>query len=131
MRLREWDWDKQAFVEVDYPDAPIAEFINWLRTTKAWHADPEIVHRKLLYLNKGFSEHRQSIVEAQAATARNMAAKAEVDRLLAKRNPARSEEQRARNRENLAKARAAKARKQVALKAAQTLAPDGELPRDF
>lgn len=104
MKLREWDWDKQAFVEVDYPDAPIVQFMNWLRHTKAWHEDVELVHRKVLYLNKGFAEHRQAQVEALALTARNVTA-----------SPAPVEPTRAEvNRANLAKARAAKAARRAA-----------------
>lgn len=118
MKLREWDWDRQAFVETDYPDGPIVEFVNWLRTTKAWHADPELVHRKLLHLNRGFAEHRQSVVEAAVETAKNMTASAK-------------ERRAAVNRENLKKARAAQARKRELARVAQTLSPDGELPRDL
>lgn len=118
MKLKDWGWDAQNYIETEYPDAPIAEFINFLRTTKAWHADPEIVHRKLLTLNRVFAEHRQAIVEAKIATAKNMTAEA-------------AELRRARNRENLRKARFAKAEKRRLEQVALQLAPDGELPRDL
>jgi hypothetical protein len=118
MRLSEWNWDAQNFEHVDYPDAPIVEFLNWLRTTKAWHADPEAVHRKLRKLNQLFADHRQALVEAAVATARNMTADVRAKRA-------------AKNRENLAKARAVQAERRRLAKVAKAMAPEGELPRDF
>lgn len=72
MRLREWDWDKQTYVEVNYPDAPIQEFVNFFRTTKAWIQDTARVHRNVLKLDKTLGEHRQLAREAMASTAANV-----------------------------------------------------------
>lgn len=72
MRLREWDWDKQTYVEVNYPDAPIQEFVNFFRTTKAWIQDAERVHRTVLKLDKTLGEHRQLAREAMASTVANV-----------------------------------------------------------
>ena len=118
MKLREWDWDKQNFVEQDYPDGPIVSFVNWLRTTKAWHQDPELVHVQLRRLNQTFSAHRQAIVEAAVATAKNMRTDAE-------------EQRREKNKRNLQTAREAQAKRRLEQKAAKALSPDGELPRDL
>jgi hypothetical protein len=86
MKLREWDWDKQRFVEVPYPDEPIMEFINFIRTTKAWVQDPERMHREVLKLDRKLGEHRQAAREAMAATVENVtgqvAAPPSIDHLL-------------------------------------------------
>ena len=50
MKLTEVDWNAPggaAEVEVDYPDAPLAEFLNWLRRTSAWHETPGRVERRI------------------------------------------------------------------------------------
>ncbi len=100
MKLREWDWDLGQDVQVDYPEPLVVEFVNWLRTTKAWHDDVELVHRRLLALNRQLAAHRQAAKEAAAATARAMVAP-----------PKRSRREVA--TANLAKARAAKAAKRA------------------
>lgn len=64
--LKDWDWDREGYVVTDYPAAPAIEFIDWLRTTKAWHNDPEMVHRRVKQLNERFSAHRQTLAEARA-----------------------------------------------------------------
>ena len=74
MRLKEYDWDKQNFVERSYPDEPIAEFVNFFRTTKAWVGDPERVHRKVLVLDRALAAHREDVARAQAVTAALMTA---------------------------------------------------------
>lgn len=76
MRLREWDWDKQVFVEVSYPDEPIMEFLNFIRTTKAWVQDPARMHRAVLKMDKALGEHRQAAREAMAATVANLTGQA-------------------------------------------------------
>lgn len=75
MKLREWDWDKQVFIEVEYPDAPVMEFVNFIRTTKAWVQDPERMHRAVLKMDKALGEHRQAIRDALALTAQGMTGK--------------------------------------------------------
>ncbi len=72
MRLREWDFDKQAFVLVDYPDAPIQAFVDFFRTTKAWVQDAERVHRQVLVLERALATHRSDRQLALAATAVTM-----------------------------------------------------------
>lgn len=61
MRLTDWDWNAQKFVERDYPDEPIAEFINWLRTTKQWYQSPDPgrdVYTRYLKLQDQLTQHR-------------------------------------------------------------------------
>lgn len=72
MKLRDYDWDKQGFVEHEYPDGPIAEFVNFFRTTKAWIQDPERVNRKVQVLEKALQTFREEQRIALAATAAAM-----------------------------------------------------------
>lgn len=61
--LREWDFEvgqAGAFVDRAYPAKVIAEFVNWLRETKAWWEDVEMVHRKVVRLNQRLAELRQN-----------------------------------------------------------------------
>jgi hypothetical protein len=103
MKLREWDWDLSTgggdgHVQVDYPEGPIVDFLDWLRQTKAWHEDVEMVHRKLRNLNTKLAEFRQQAkheAAAQAAQAAEQEARAQVARA------------------NLEKAREAKKRKRA------------------
>lgn len=74
MLLKEWDWDLQNYVEIDYPDALVKGFIDFLRTTKSWQVDGEIVHRRLLKLNVEFGKHRQTLKEEALQIANAMAA---------------------------------------------------------
>jgi hypothetical protein len=72
MRLKEWDWDKQAYVETDYPDEPIRQFINWLRTTKQWYQSPDPgrdVYTKYRQMQEQLADHRNR--EAAAARTAN------------------------------------------------------------
>lgn len=69
MKLKDYDWDKQGYVEHDYPDGPIAEFVNFFRTTKAWVDDPERINRRVLALERALAAHRDEQRLAAAATA--------------------------------------------------------------
>jgi len=59
MNIKRWDWDRQAFIEDEYPDALFSDFLNWLLTTKRWLEDPALVNRKVLALQRALAEHRQ------------------------------------------------------------------------
>lgn len=61
MKLKEWDFDKQKFVLHEYPDAPVAEFVDFFRTTKAWEEDPDRIKRRVLQMEKALAEHRQKV----------------------------------------------------------------------
>lgn len=41
MKLKEWDWNRQQYVETDYPDEVIQRFMNWLRTNRQWRESPD------------------------------------------------------------------------------------------
>lgn len=59
MKLQEIDWNNPAGaspVEVEYPDALIQEFMNWLRRTTAWKEDVSVVDRRLGALNRKLVE---------------------------------------------------------------------------
>jgi hypothetical protein len=61
VRLKETDWDAPggaAEVEVEYPDAPIIDLVNWLRKTSAWIENPELVERRVRRLNGILADHR-------------------------------------------------------------------------
>jgi len=67
MKLQETEWtDQPRFVEVEYPDAPIAAFVNWLRTTKAWWEDVDLVHRRVLRLNAELAAERSKMPRPKA-----------------------------------------------------------------
>lgn len=54
MKLKELDWNAPggvASIEVEYPDAPIKEFMDWLRQTPAWRENPPLVEHRLRRLN--------------------------------------------------------------------------------
>lgn len=62
MKLFETDWDAPGGakqVEVDYPDAIIQGFVNWMRTTKRWLDDPEMLERRFRKMNSELAESRQ------------------------------------------------------------------------
>lgn len=63
MKLQETDWDAPggaATVERDYPNAPIADFVNWIRKTSAWRENPELVERRVRKLERELSEIRNA-----------------------------------------------------------------------
>lgn len=69
MRLIETDWDAPGGaspVEVEYPDAVIAEFMNWIRRTTAWLESPELVERRVRRLNAVLMDHRNAAALAKA-----------------------------------------------------------------
>lgn len=41
MKLKEWDWNKQQYVEVEYPDEIVKDFVDRLRNTKQWRESPD------------------------------------------------------------------------------------------
>lgn len=50
--LQEEVWtDQPRLVPTTYPAKPVAEFVNWLRSTKAWWEDVDLVHRRVMKLN--------------------------------------------------------------------------------
>ncbi len=61
MQLREWD-DKAGpsggFVEIEYPDEIIKEFVDYFRTTKRWREDPEIVYARWMVFERNLTEVR-------------------------------------------------------------------------
>lgn len=69
MKLKDYDWDKQGYVEHEYPEAPIAEFVNFFRTTKAWIQDPQRVDRQVRLLERALNTFREEQRLAAAATA--------------------------------------------------------------
>jgi hypothetical protein len=66
MKIREWDWDLQAFVPREWDDDMVAEFVDWLLNTKAWRDDVELVHWRFLKLRIKAKEKRDA---AAAVTA--------------------------------------------------------------
>lgn len=70
MKLKEVDWNAPSGateIEVEYSDAPIQEFMNWLRRTSAWKENGELVEVRLRKLNRGLIEEKNA-AQARAAT---------------------------------------------------------------
>jgi hypothetical protein len=64
MKLHETNWDAPggaATVEVEYPDALIQDFMNWIRKTTAWLENPELVERRVRRLNGLLADHRNTV----------------------------------------------------------------------
>lgn len=103
MLLKKWDWDKQQFVQEEHDDTLIAEFIDWLRTTKRWIDDPRVVVEKLNALEYKLADAK-SRKDADAAMERAKAAE------LAEQNSpeGRRRAGAAKGRETVARNRAAK-----------------------
>lgn len=66
MRLREFNWTLQEHEEVEYPDGPIKDFIDWLRNSKAWQEDSAEmiydtrIHRRFLRLQEELTKAREA-----------------------------------------------------------------------
>lgn len=68
MFLREWDWNAQAFVEVEYPDGPIQEFMNYLWEGKQWKERPELVYNRFRQLQEKLIALRHAAPTVAAST---------------------------------------------------------------
>lgn len=69
MHLREYDWDAQLMVEVEYPDELIADFVNWLRQTKQWKESvslPETVYNRYLLFERKLTDARNEAATEKA-----------------------------------------------------------------
>ena len=64
MQLREWDHNagpSGGYVEVEYPDSIIKEFVDYFRVNKAWREDPEIIYARWLKFERDLTEvHNQA-----------------------------------------------------------------------
>ena len=59
--LIEVEWtDQPRNVNVTYPAAPVIDFLNWLRGSKAWWEDVELVHRRVRKLNADLAAIRSA-----------------------------------------------------------------------
>ena len=61
MKLLEDDWSAPGGVrpvEVEYPDEWVQNFMNWLRRTKGWREDLDLVEERIMVLNRQFLEYR-------------------------------------------------------------------------
>ena len=36
MKLKEWDWDNQCYIEREYPDEPIKAFVDFMCNNNQW-----------------------------------------------------------------------------------------------
>ncbi|KKN06682.1 hypothetical protein LCGC14_1074790 [marine sediment metagenome] len=72
MQLREWDYEagpSGRYVEVEYPDDIIKGFVDYLRNTKQWRENPEVVYARWLVLERQLTEARNEAA-TQAADSR-------------------------------------------------------------
>ncbi len=69
MQLREWDHDagpSGRYVEVEYPDSIIKDFVNYFRVNKAWREDTPLAYARWLVFERKLTEARN---EAATQTA--------------------------------------------------------------
>ena len=93
--LEEQEWtDQPRTVLVPIPVKPVQDFVNWIRGTKAWWEDVDLVHRRVQRMNAEIAAERSKMPKAKA--------------------PMTPERRRAIAVANLAKARAANAAKRAA-----------------
>jgi hypothetical protein len=69
MKLDRWDWDRQAFIQDEFPDELFRPFLNWLFTTKTWVEYPDLVNAKVLQLQRAMAEYRQGAQSHREAEA--------------------------------------------------------------
>ena len=108
MKLRTWNWDLQRYEFVEYPDEPIAQFMDFLRSTKSWHEEPELVHRRLRKLELELSAYRAqhpATVVATTTADQNVALPLAVRPPLPENIPPAPDDRKARQLANLAKGR--------------------------
>ena len=58
MKVREWDWNAQAYAAFEYPDQVFAEFIDFLLNVKRWREDPELLYERTRRLERQMAEYR-------------------------------------------------------------------------
>ena len=71
MKLREWDWDSGSqggYIEREYPDEPVIEFVNWLRNTRQWRESPEMVFQRFQKLERELAEIRNMPIAKSEGT---------------------------------------------------------------
>lgn len=89
--------DQPRLVAFTYPAKPVQDFINWLRTSKAWHEDATMVERRFTILQRELAAGRAALPAPAPAKV-----------------PLTAEQRKAISLANLAKARAARAAKHAA-----------------
>lgn len=78
--LKHWDWDAQAYATVDYPDAMVQPFVDWLVNTKALEqGDLRRISDRVLQFQRDLTEYRsktpaQRLLEKRQAQAAKMRA---------------------------------------------------------
>jgi len=69
MKLQEKDWEAPGgvcVIDVEYPDAPIAEFVNWVRQNgKSWEFDIDRLYLRLHKLNETLLDLRNARVSRE------------------------------------------------------------------
>ena len=56
MKLREWDWDLENFVEREYPDEIIKSFVEFMRTNNQWQDHPDLVVDRYRHLQRELTD---------------------------------------------------------------------------
>ena len=56
MFLKEWDWDLQGFVEVEYPDGIIKSFVEFMRTNNQWQDHHDLVVDRYRHLQRELTD---------------------------------------------------------------------------
>ncbi len=69
MYLKEWSWEDEHFVEVEYPDKIIRSFVEFMRTNNQWQDNPDLVVHRYRHLQKEMTNARNEAALAEAADA--------------------------------------------------------------
>jgi hypothetical protein len=65
MKLLEWQWDQQNYVEVEYPDAPIKSFVEFFRNGKQWRENPEQCFARWMKLERDLTDAKNDAARAK------------------------------------------------------------------
>lgn len=69
IRLKETDWNAPGGateVEVEYPEQPVQDIVNWLRRTPAWKENPQLVEQRVRRLNQQLADYRDDVAKGKA-----------------------------------------------------------------
>jgi hypothetical protein len=67
MKLKEWAWDEQCYVEVEYPDAPIKAFVEFFRNGKQWRENPEQCFARWMKLERELTDAKNDAAKEAPA----------------------------------------------------------------
>lgn len=69
MKLKEWDWDNQCYIEREYPDEPIKAFVDFMRNNNQWRDNPDLVVDRYRHFHNDLNDIRNEQAPARDAAA--------------------------------------------------------------